>query len=154
MNRRGIYSFAVAVIASFFLLYSSAQSASKQPSLIVVKSPYGMQKTIANLKQSLLNNNFTFLREHALNEGLGVEENRRFRVLYFCNFAVAHKAILQDKRVGFMLPCKLTLVQTEKGVMIHYMNPQLVKELGIARLNNLCDQISSSLRNTVEEATL
>lgn len=154
MNRRGIYSFSIVVIASFSLLYTTAQSAGKPSMLISVKSPYSMKKTIQNIKQSLVNNNFTYLREQAVNEGLGVKEDPHFRILYFCNFSVAHKAILQDKRIGFMLPCRLTLIETEGQVVIHYLNPQLVKQLNINKLNGLCDQITASLKSTVEEATL
>ena len=154
MNHRRIYSFSILVIASFSLLFTNVHAAGKPEMLISVKSPYSMNKTISNIKQSLVNNNFTFLREHALNEGLGVEEDLSIRVMYFCNFSVAHEAILQDKRIGFMLPCRLTLIETEGQVVIHYINPQLVKQLGITKLNNLCDQITASLKSTVEEAVL
>lgn len=154
MTRRGIYSCSIVVIASFSLLFASALSAGKTRMLISVKSPYNMEKTIENIKQSLVNNNFTFLREQTVKDGLGGSEDPHFRILYFCNFAVAHKAIVNDKRIGFILPCRLTLIETKGQVVIHYLNPQLIKKLSINKLNGLCDQITASLKSTVEEAVL
>jgi cytochrome c oxidase cbb3-type subunit 3 len=154
MNHRRIYSFAVIVFASFILLATAIASTSKPQMLISVDSPYGMRKTIQNIKQSLLNNNFSFLREQTLKDGLGDTEDPHFRILYFCNFAVAHKAIQYDKRIGFMLPCRLTLIEKEGKVTIYYLNPQLVKGLGNHKLNSLCDQISAALNGVIEEATL
>ncbi len=154
MNHRRIYSFAVIVFAGFILLATGIASTSKPPMLISVDSPHGMRKTIQNIKQALVNNNFRFLREQTLKDGLGGAEDPHFRVLYFCNFAVAHKAIQFDKRIGFMLPCRLTLIEKAGKVSIYYLNPQLVKGHGNNKLNGLCDQISTAMKSVIEEATL
>ena len=154
MNHRRIYSCAIVVFASFALLGAGPIASAKQPLLIAVESPYGMQKTIANIKQSLVNNNFRFLREQSLEDGLGGPEDPNFRVLYFCNFAVAHEAIQTEKRIGFMLPCKVTLIKRDGKVTIHYLNPSSVKKMSNRHLNGLCDRISASLKNLIEEATL
>ncbi len=154
MSYRRIYSCAIVVLASFALLASAIATTGKSPMLISVDSPYDMGKTIGNIKQSLLNNNFRFLREQTLKDGVDGNDDPRFRIVYFCNFAVAYKAIQIDKRIGFMLPCRLTLIERDGKVSIHYLNPALVKGLGNHRLNSLCDQISSALSSVLEEATL
>lgn len=154
MNHRWIYSSAIFVFAGFTLLAAGPVAVARPPLLISVESPYGMQKTIINIKQSLVNNNFRFLREQSLKDGLGGSEDPNFRVLYFCNFAVAHEAIQHEKRIGFMLPCKLTLIKKDGKVTIHYLDPSVAKNVSNRHLNKLCDRITVSLKNLVEEATL
>lgn len=154
MNRTRIYSFTGIVLAVLVLITVFVASLDRPPVQIAVHSPYDMQKTIANIRQSLQSNNFRFLREQTLKDGLVSDQNPHFRVLYFCNFAVAYKAIQQDRRVGFMLPCKVTLVEQDGKVTIHYLNPQMVNRLGNKTLDGLCNQIRIALANVVDEATL
>ena len=53
-----------------------------------------------------------------------------------------------------MLPCRLTLIEKDGKVSIHYLNPALVKGFGNNEMDKLCDQIMSALNSVVEEATL
>jgi len=152
MNHRWIYPPAIFVFACFALLGAGYVEA-KPPLVVSVESPYGMKKTVSNIKESLESNNFRFLREQSLKEGLG-GENPDFRVLYFCNFAIANEALEYEKRIGFMLPCKVTLIRKEGKVTIHYLNPSAVKNISNRHLNGLCDRITLSLKNLVEEAIL
>jgi len=139
-----------------FLLFVIPPTAAAAPSsmLMTVESPYGIEKTIANIKQSLVNNNFRLLREQNVDDGVTESVDPNFRILYFCNFALAYKAIQNEKRIGFMLPCRLTVTKVNNKVFIHYLNPAFAKQMVGGHLDDLCDQISLAFSNIIEEVTM
>lgn len=48
---------------------------------------------------------------------------RKYAILGACNPPLAHKALLSEPLVGLMLPCNVTVEETDGGATIHLLNP-------------------------------
>lgn len=48
---------------------------------------------------------------------------RKYAILGACNPPLAHKALLTEPLVGLMLPCNVTVEETDGGATIHLLNP-------------------------------
>ena len=124
---------------------------------IVVDSPYDLQATIDNVKQSLVSSNFVFIREQTLDDGLaptGKNDPRR-HIIYFCNFNLLSEALRTDPRVGLFLPCRITVVEHDGNVRMMAVNPKRLSGLfNNAELNRICDEMSKKYRAIMEDATL
>ena len=135
---------------------SAILPAVEQPT-IVMDSPHDLATTVARLKQSIGNNNFSFIREQKLDDGLvpqGQEDPRR-HIVYFCNFALLSEALRTDPRVGLFLPCRITVV--EQGGKVHMVaaNPKRLSRLfNNSELNRICDEMSRMYRTIMDDATL
>ena len=57
-----------------------------------------------------------------LKEKLG-EDFRPYVILGACNLPLAHRALTADARVGVLLPCNVTVEQTEQGARVMLVNP-------------------------------
>lgn len=66
-------------------------------------------------------------------EKLGVDF-RPYTILGACNPRLAHKAVSDRPEVGLLLPCNLTVEQTEAGVVVRI--PDAAKMLGEAGLGD------------------
>ena len=128
----------------------------EQPS-IVVESPHDLPTTVARLKQALVGNNFVFIREQALDDGLvpaGREDPRR-HIVYFCNFGLLSEALRTDPRVGLFLPCRITVVEQGGKVRMMAANPKRLSRLfNNSELNRLCHQMTHMYRTIMDDATL
>lgn len=49
---------------------------------------------------------------------------RRYAILGACNPPLAHKALQNEPLVGLMLPCNVTVEETEGGALVNLINPQ------------------------------
>ncbi len=128
----------------------------RQP-IIKVKSGYDMATTISNLQKAIAASNYKLIRTQPLEQGLVQKgrENRRQTILYFCNFNQLNTALAIDPRVGLFLPCRLTVVETGKGVYIYAINPSRLAELyNNDRLSRICGAMRDTYLSIIEEATL
>lgn len=133
------------------------QSDEEVDNMLVVYSPYGMQETIENLKQSLTDQNFTLIRTDYLDHGFVEEgkENKKQIVLHFCNFDFLYEALAIDPRVGLFLPCRVTVVEHEGKVQIMTINPMKLSRLfNNDELNNACKEMTRIYESILEDATL
>lgn len=64
-----------------------------------------------------------------LQEKLG-KEFRRFAILGACNPPLAHRALQREPRVGLMLPCNVTVEETDSGSLVSILNPQVMMDIG------------------------
>jgi uncharacterized protein (DUF302 family) len=51
---------------------------------------------------------------------------RKYAILGACNPPLAHKALQAEPLVGLMLPCNVTVEETEKGATVHLVNPRAI----------------------------
>jgi len=58
-----------------------------------------------------------------LNEKLGVNF-KKYRILGACNPGYAYKALLSEEKIGTMLPCNVTVIEQENGLIeVAAVNP-------------------------------
>lgn len=88
-----------------------------------------------------------------LKEKLG-EDFRRYTILGACNPPFAHKALTSEPAVGVMLPCNVTLDEREDGVLVSFVNPEMmmaVGELGSnAQLCEVAGQVNERIVRAME----
>lgn len=65
----------------------------------------------------------------AFRDKLGIEYHPH-TILGACNPPLAHKAISADPQVGLMLPCNVTVEQTDSGAVVRVVDPEAM--LGVS----------------------
>jgi uncharacterized protein (DUF302 family) len=116
-----------------------------------------MDETVAALNQAVVNHNYTFVRQQAIDSRLVPydQEVRSVRLFYFCNFARMDKALRLDPRAAQMMPCRVTLVETPAGVDLMAVNPAWVSSsMGNPLLHEECLDLKRDYLAILEEATL
>ena len=79
-------------------------------------------------------------------------EFRNYKILGACNPAMAHKAILEEDKIGVMLPCNVLVQQKENGeVELAAVNPlNSIGTIENERLKSIASEITGKLKNVVE----
>lgn len=127
------------------------------PAVIVVESPYSLDETIENLKQSIADQNFTLIRIEPLNKGFvkAGDENKKQMIMHFCNFKFMFEALSIDPRVGMFLPCRITVVEDRGKVKVMAINPlRLSKLFNNDELDDACKKMRNIYKDLLEDATL
>lgn len=57
---------------------------------------------------------------------------RRYTILGACNPPLAHRALQHEPLVGLLLPCNVTVEETEGGALVSLVNPRAM--LGVGEL--------------------
>lgn len=125
--------------------------------VIAMDSPYDLNTTVENVKRAVNNNNFFYGRVQTLEYGLTepAKENPKQVIVYFCNISLLNQALAIDPRVGMFLPCRITIVETHGKVQVMSVNPKVLSRLfNNSELIRLCDELSKSYTEIMEEATL
>jgi cytochrome c oxidase cbb3-type subunit 3 len=125
--------------------------------VIQFDSSYDLEQTLANLKESVVGHNFRVIREQKLEHGLAEpgKENPRAVMLYFCDFGFLNKELAIDPRVGLFLPCRVTVLETERGVKVMTINPKNLSHLfNNSELEKDCQKMHDLYAEILEEATL
>jgi cytochrome c oxidase cbb3-type subunit 3 len=129
-----------------------------QPAILEYDSPYSVAQTVANIKRSVVGNNFRVIRIQPLEAGLRPEGQQRQDqvVIYFCNFDFADQALGLDPRVGLFLPCQITVLKTADGkVKVMSMNPKFMSRIYNNReLDDACNQMHDLYQKIMDEATI
>ncbi|MBU0751254.1 MAG: c-type cytochrome [Gammaproteobacteria bacterium] len=125
--------------------------------VIVVESPYDFKTTIDNLKRAAETNNFVFIREQALDEGIVKpgQENPRQHIVYVCNFGLLAQALNTDPRVGLFLPCRFTIIEQGGKVKMMASNPKRLSQIfNNSELDEMCDKLTKMYQTIMDDATL
>jgi hypothetical protein len=114
-----------------------------------------MEAAIAALNQAIVNHNYTFVRQQAIDSRLVpyAEEVRSVRLVYFCNFAKMDRVLRLDPRATQMMPCRVTLVETPVGVDLIAVNPAWVSQ-NMPLLYEECQELKRDYLAILEEASL
>jgi uncharacterized protein (DUF302 family) len=114
-----------------------------------------MEQTVAALTQAIVNYNYTFVRQQAIDARLVpyAEEVRSVRLVYFCNFAKMDRVLRLDPRATQLMPCRVTLVETAAGVDLIAVNPAWVSQ-SIPGLHGECQELKRDYLAILEEAAL
>jgi cytochrome c oxidase cbb3-type subunit 3 len=135
---------------------ATAEAVDERP-VIQFESSYDLEQTLANLKQSVIGHNFRVIREQPLEQGMAEpgKENPRAVILYFCDFGFLYDALAIDPRVGLFLPCRVTLLETDHGVLVMSINPKNLSHLfNNSELDRACQRMHDLYTEIMEEATL
>ncbi len=127
------------------------------PFIEIKASGKTMEEAVADLKRSIADNNYVFIRQQALDMGLVSQdsEDRNIVIVYFCNFGMLDSSLKVDKHVGVYLPCRVTLIREADGVRLVVMNPKFVGgALGDKSLAEICERLAADYRNILNEASL
>jgi cytochrome c oxidase cbb3-type subunit 3 len=138
-------------------LVTTDQTVANDAPVLVADSPYSLEETIENLRQSIISQNFQLIRTDYLEHGLVEEgkEDKRQVVLHFCNFKFLYEALAIDPRVGMFLPCQVTVAEVEGRVRVMTINPLYLSHLfNNNELDDACKQMTGIYRAIIEEATL
>ena len=138
-------------------LKQSSNESDDESMVIMMVSPYGLEETVANLKQAITDQNFTLIRTDYLEHGLVAEgkENKKQVVLHFCNFGFLFDALAIDPRLGMFLPCRVTVIEKNGKVQLSTVNPKRLSELfNNHELDDSCQQMHEVYKTLLEDATL
>jgi len=147
----------VSYIRSFENMLNKESIATDDSAVLAVDSPYNLEETIENLKQSIADQNFTLIRIEPLDTGFvkAGEENKKQMILHFCNFGFLFNALSIDPRIGMFLPCRITVVEDKGQVKVMAINPlRLSKLFNNDELDNACKEMHDIYKTLLEDATL
>lgn len=84
------------------------------------KSKYSFDETIEEVTELLKSQGFGVLTEIDVKDTLKNKldvEFRKYRILGACNPEFAHKALQAEANIGVMLPCNVTVQETDDGIV-------------------------------------
>jgi Domain of unknown function DUF302 len=109
------------------------------------------------LKQAIVAHNYTFVRQQAIDSRLVPPdwEAKSVRIVYFCNFDRMDAALRRDVRTARIMPCRITLIEGDRGVDLVAVNPAWTSEQWNAPdLQPGCLQLKQDYLAILEEAAL
>jgi uncharacterized protein (DUF302 family) len=123
------------------------------PAVLVMESPYSFETTVNNLRDAISGSNFLMVHEQAWDYGLeSGDTNTRETILYFCNFDMVNKAIKLDRRVGQLLPFRITVAERGGRVWAMAINPVTFMQMSAnPRLGDFQTHAASLYRQIIEE---
>ena len=147
----------VSYIRSFENMDNKERIPVDDSAVLAVDSPYSLEETIENLKQSIADQNFTLIRIEPLDTGFvkAGEENKKQMILHFCNFGFLFNALSIDPRIGMFLPCRITVVEDKGQVKVMAINPlRLSKLFNNDELDDACKEMHDIYTTLLDDATL
>lgn len=115
-----------------------------------------VEEAVSALEQSLQGYKFGVLWQLDIPAKLaekGVEFATPYRILEVCNPVEAKRVLEQDKRVGYFLPCKITVYQDGDTTKIGMPKPTVLMELvEDPALKEIAENIEQKLVQAIEEA--
>ena len=84
-----------------------------------------------------------------LKEKLGTEF-RRYVILGACNPLLAHQALQNEPLAGLLLPCNITVEETDAGSLVSLVNPEAMLAVETLISNEKIRDIAGEVRNRME----
>lgn len=117
---------------------------------------YGFEEAIERTTEALKKEGFGIISDIDVSTTLKKKidvDFRKYRILGACNPALAHRALLQEKNLGIMLPCNVVVQETGGGrAEVAVTNPYVVFQ-GIQNeaLESLAHHVAESMKKVLEE---
>ncbi len=147
----------VSYVRSFETQQVSTDSKKDEPAVIIKESPYSLEETVSNLKNAVSSMNFRLIRVQNLDTGLTEKgkEDKKQVIIYSCNFNILDQALKIDPRVGLFLPCRVTVAEHNKKVLVMFANPHRMSEIfNNSELDSMCTELKSVYEEMIDEALL
>jgi cytochrome c oxidase cbb3-type subunit 3 len=148
---------ALLLLCSSLLHAAPVWAEDEQPLLNVFLEDKNIEQATESLRQAINANNFTFVRQQAIDSRLVPPdwEAKSVRIVYFCNFDLMNRVLALDTRTSEFLPCRITLIETAKGVDLMAVNPAwMSRRLGNYRLHEYCVKMKADYLSIMKEAAL
>jgi len=112
----------------------------KEPLSFVFSSKYDLKTTVSKIQASIKGANYRTYKPKKLLESLIFKKDiSKQVVIRFCNFDKMQQFIKVEKRLGVLLPCRITVVEGIRGevsvvienykrTVLKFNNPQISKE--------------------------
>ncbi|PGY07617.1 DUF302 domain-containing protein [Bacillus sp. AFS031507] len=122
-----------------------------------VESRNSVEEAISSLEQNLKEENFGVLWQLDLPAKLqekGVESYKNpYRILEVCNPVEAAKVIETNELVGYFLPCKITVYQSNGITKIGLPKPtMMVGMIDDPKLKEMAENIENTLKNVLDKS--
>ncbi|MCL6442653.1 MAG: DUF302 domain-containing protein [Alicyclobacillus sp.] len=115
-----------------------------------------VDEAVKSLEESLKANKFGVLWQLDLPAKLhekGVELDMQYRVLEVCNPHEAKRVLTQNPLVGYFLPCKVVVYESEGQTHIGLPKPTaLMNVLGDQALLDIAQGVEATLKKAIDEA--
>jgi cytochrome c oxidase cbb3-type subunit 3 len=132
--------------------------AADEPPSHVYESPYDFETTVANVKETLVGNNFRIFPDRYLEQGVAdeFEVNTRQIGIRFCNFNELYGMLKIEPRLGVVLPCRITILERPDGkVLLVVPNLRVISHwFNNDQLVRLWDHMEETFNEIIEEVTL
>ncbi len=132
--------------------------AADEPPSHVYESPYDFKTTVANVKETLVGNNFRIFPDRYLEQGVAdeFEVNTHQIGIRFCNFNELYGMLNIEPRLGVVLPCRITILERPDGkVLLVVPNLRVISRwFNNDQLVDLWDHMEETFNEIIEEATL
>lgn len=137
---------------------AQAEAPQEEPALLNVQiNGSTIEQATERIIQAISSNNYTYVRQQQIDNRLvpAEWEAKSVRLIFFCNFDTMSRALALDTRASEFLPCRITLIETEKGVELMAVNPAWVSlRLGNYRLHEYCLKLKVDYLAIMNEAAL
>jgi len=75
---------------------------------------------------------------------------RRYTILGACNPPLAHRALQHEPLVGLLLPCNVTVEETEGGALVSIVNPEAMLGVGELAENEKVKEVAREASDRLE----
>jgi cytochrome c oxidase cbb3-type subunit 3 len=148
----------VSYIRSFESGFTAPDVMEEESPTLIFDSPYDFETTAANLKRGMQGLNFRNFPDRYMEMGLADDNtiNKKQLSMRFCNFKQLYHMLNTEPRLGVVLPCRVTVVESDDGqVKIYMMNMKVVSRLfNNTQLSEEAESMNEQLLELIDEATL
>lgn len=138
---------------------SSIQLAeTNQDKLIVMESPYNLEKTVEYIEAAVNGSNFRFIDKSNINYGKVRPGSKKVKgiAVYFCNFGLLSRTMNKDKRIGMFLPFQITAIEHDGIVQVIAINPRdlAVSLIGHSEIDDNLMEVYDSYVEIINNAVI
>jgi mono/diheme cytochrome c family protein/uncharacterized protein (DUF302 family) len=128
-----------------------------EPPILMRETEGTVTDVVDRLKIAIGAANMRLIRAEPADKGFAEpgKENTAVMIVDGCDFHFVNKALGVDPRVGLFLPCRITVVQQGKKVLIMSVNPKRLSAIfNNAELDQLCSRMYRIYSDILDEAAM